>query len=174
MVAGAINDNFDSVFKSLSGGGKRKPDGDAGDGVSKKLKGEEPGDREELRVYETMPSQMLSAYGMVAFAQMEHKKVWEDLNKPLKTGAMYMTEFCSKKEDRRCIAINRMLQPLVEYLKYQKMEGVKAQNEFILKPEIFTQLYAEINQVFDAATYCLAGKKVCQERLLVPAHCGIL
>ena len=52
-----------------------------------------------------------------------------------------------------------MLQPLVKYLKYQKTEGMKAQNEFFLEPEIFTQLYAEIEQVFDAATYCLAGKK---------------
>ena len=153
MVAGAINDNFDSVFKSLNGDGKRTADGDAGDGVSKKLKGEEPGDREELRVYETMPAQMLNAYGMAGFAQMGHLKVWEDLNKPLKTGAKYMTEFCSKKEDRRCIAINRMLQPLVEYLKYQKTEGVRAQNQFILKEEIFTQLYAEIDAVFEAAQY---------------------
>ena len=159
MVAGAIIDNFDSVFKSLNGDGKRKADGDAGDGVSKKLKGEEPGDREELRVYETMPAQMLNAYGMAGFAQMGHPKVWEDLNKPLKTGAKYMTEFCSKKEERRCIGINRMLQPLVEYLKYQKTEGVRAQNQFILKEEIFTQLYAEIEQVFESATYCLAGKK---------------
>ena len=118
MVAGAINDNFDSVFKSLVGDGKRKADGDAGDGVSKKPKGEEPGDREELRVYETMPAQMLNAYGMAGFAQIGHPKVWEDLNKPLKTGAKYMTELCSPVEERRCVGINRMLQTLVEYLKY--------------------------------------------------------
>ena len=94
MVAGSIVDKFDSVFKSLNGDNKRKAEGEAGDGVSKKLKGNEPGDREELRVYETMPAQMLNAYGMAGFAQMGHQKVWEDLNKPLKTGAKYMSEYC--------------------------------------------------------------------------------
>ena len=52
-----------------------------------------------------------------------------------------------------------MLETLVEYLKYQKSEGVRAQNRFILKEEIYTQLYREIDMVFDAAVYCLAGKK---------------
>ena len=33
------------------------------------------------------------------------------------------------------------------------------QNEFILKAEIYTQLYKEIDLIFDAAVYCLAGKK---------------
>ena len=159
MVVGGINDNFDTVFNSLNGDGKRKAEDEAGDGVSKKLKGNEKGDREELRVYETMPAQMLNAYGMAGFAQMGHQKVWEDLNKPLKTGAKYMTEFCDKKQDRRCVAGNRALQPLLEYLKYQKTETVVAQNKFILKDEIFQQLYGEIEQVFDAALYCLAGKK---------------
>mgnify|MGYP001280846259 CR=1 FL=1 len=56
MVADSINDNFDSVFKSLNGDGKRKAEGDAGDGVSKKLKGEESGDREELAY--TRPCQL--------------------------------------------------------------------------------------------------------------------
>ena len=30
---------------------------------------------------------------------------------------------------------------------------------FILKEEIYTQLYREIDLIFDAAVYCLAGKK---------------
>ena len=159
MVLCDINDNFDKVFNPVNGDAKRKADGDAGDGVSKRPKGEGPGDREELRVYETMPAQMLNAYGMAGFAHMGHSKVWEDLNKPLKTGAKFMTEYCSKKTDRRCIAINRALQPLVEYLKYQQTDTMKLQNKFILKEEIFTQLYAEIEAVFESATYCLAGKK---------------
>ena len=81
MVVGGINDNFDSVFNSLNGDHKRTAEDGAGDGVSKKLKSNEPGDREELRVYETMPAQMLNAYGMAGFAQMGHQKVWEDLQK---------------------------------------------------------------------------------------------
>ena len=95
MVVGSITDNFDSVFARLHGEDKRKAEGDAGTDVSKKQRCIEQGDREEIRVYETMPSQMLNAYGMAAFAQMGHQKVWEDLNKPLKTGAKYMTEYCS-------------------------------------------------------------------------------
>jgi len=159
MVVGSITDNFDSVFASLHGEDKRKAEGDAGADGSKKQRCIEQGDREEIRVYETMPSQMLNAYGMAAFAQMERKKVWEDLNKPLKTGAKYMTELCSQKKERRCIGLNRMLQPLVEYLKYQKTEAVMAQNRFILKDEVYKQLYAEIDLIFEAAQYCLAGKK---------------
>ena len=93
MVVGGINDNFDSVFNSLKGGSKRTADDGAGDGMFKKVKSNEPGDREELRVYETMPAQMLNAYGMAGFAQMGHQNVWEDLNKPLKTGAKYMSEY---------------------------------------------------------------------------------
>ena len=112
MVVGATSDKFESVFASLHGEDKRKAEGDAGADGSKKQRCIEQGDREEIRVYETMPSQMLNAYGMAAFAQMERKKVWEDLNKPLKTGAKYMSEYCSNKQDRRCVACNRALQPL--------------------------------------------------------------
>ena len=46
-----------------------------------------------------------------------------------------------------------------EYLKYQKTDGIKKQNKFILKDEIYTQLYKEIDMIFDAAVYCLAGEK---------------
>ena len=137
MVVGSIRDNFDNVFGSLNGDGKRQAAGDDGP-PSKKQRSEVQGDREELRVYETMPPQMLNAYGMAAFTQMDRQKVWEDLNKPLKTGAKYMTELCSNKEERRCVGLNRMLQPLVEYLKYQKTDSVREQNKFILKDEIYT------------------------------------
>ena len=65
----------------------------------------------------------------------------------MKTGAKYMTELCSPVEERRCVGINRMLQTLVEYLKYQKSEGVRAQNRFILKEEIYTQLYRELSLI---------------------------
>ena len=139
MVLGSIKDNFDNVFASLNGEGKRQAVGAEG-APYKKQRSEVQGDREELRVYETMPPQMLNAHGMAAFTQMERQKVWEDLNKPLKTGAKYMTELCSAEEERRGVGINRFLQVLVEYLKYQKTDVVKKQSEFILKDSIFTQL----------------------------------
>ena len=46
-----------------------------------------------------------------------------------------MTELCSGEEERRGAGINRFLQVLVEYLKYQKTDGMKKQNQFILKEE---------------------------------------
>ena len=49
-MVGSINDNFDSVFASLNGVGKRKAQGDAGAGVSKKQNCGEQCEREELRV----------------------------------------------------------------------------------------------------------------------------
>ena len=46
-----------------------------------------------------------------------------------------MTELCSGEEERRGAGINHFLQVLVEYLKYQKTDGMKNQNQFILKEE---------------------------------------
>ena len=56
MVASASD--FDSVFAL--------PElvGQPSEGVSLKRKAPEEGQRENLRVYETMPAQMLNAYGM--------------------------------------------------------------------------------------------------------------
>jgi len=151
MVATA--GDFDSVFAQLGSVAQTS------DGVSLKRKSPEEGQRESLRVYETMPAQMLNAYGMAAFSKMNQEKIWEEFNKPLKTGAKYMTELCSAEEERRGVGINRFLQVLVEYVKYQKTEGMMKQNQFILKDEIYTQLYKEIDMIFEAAVYCLAGKK---------------
>ena len=152
----ASQDDFASVFGKLAD--------PPVDGVSLKRKPEDQGTRENLRVYETMPAQLLNAYGMAAFPTMEKEKVWEDLNKPLKTGAKYMTELCSAEEERRGVGINRFLQVLVEYLKYQKTEGMMKQNKFILKEEIHTQLYREIEMIYPSAVYCLAGKKQYQKK----------
>ena len=106
-----------------------------------------------------MPAQLLNAYGMAAFTTMEPAKVWEEFNKPLKTGAKWMTELCSLEPERRGVGINRFLQALVEYLKYQKTEVMEKQNKAVLKDEIFAQLYKEIEAIYESATYCLSGKK---------------
>ena len=53
-----------------------------------------------------MPHQMLIAHGMAAVARMTHDKVWDELNKPQKTGAKYMTEHCSPKLERRGVGTN--------------------------------------------------------------------
>ena len=49
----------------------------------------------------------------------------------------------------------------MEYQKYQKTEGMMKQNKFILKEDIYTQLYREIEMIYPSAVYCLAGKKQC-------------
>ena len=121
-----VTGDVDSIFEKPGSEVSLKP----GSEVSLKRKAEGEGQRENLRVYETMPSQLLNAYGMAGFAKMDKEKVWEELNKPLKTGAKYMTELCSAEEERRGVGINRFLQVLVEYLKYQKTDQMRKQNEF--------------------------------------------
>ena len=84
------------------------------DSVLRKRKAVDNQPRETLRVFETLPAQMLNAYGMASYAQMPHEKVWDELNKPLKTSAKYMTELCSLEPQRRGVGINRFLQVFVE------------------------------------------------------------
>jgi len=133
--------------------------GDGGVSDPKKRKIETGNSREYLRVYETLPPQLLNAYGMAAYSKMPLEKVWDQLNKPQKTGAKYLTELCSSEVERRSVGINRFLQVLVEYLKYQKSDIIKKQNEFIMKPDVYDQVYKEIDYIYEAAVYCLAGKK---------------
>ena len=142
--------DFDDIFKD-----KAAPD----TGVSLKRKAPVEGEREWLRVYETLPAQLLNAYGAASFTTMDPEEVWKEMNKPLKTGAKYMTELCSADPERRGVGINRFLQTLVEYLKYQKSEQKQAQNKLILKDDIYEQLYKEIEAIYVCATYCLAGRK---------------
>ena len=49
--------------------------GHPSDGVSLKRKAPQEGQRENLRVYETMPPQMLDASGMASFAKMNQEQV---------------------------------------------------------------------------------------------------
>ena len=151
------SNDFTSVFGRLEA---TVPDsGDVSEDAKRRKLGTE-NCRENLRPYETLPAQLLNAYGMAGYAKMPMDRVWEEMNKPLKTGAKYMTELCSPAVERRAVGINRFLQGLVEYLKYQKTEAVKKQNEFIMKPDLYQQVYLEIDLIYEAAVYCLAGKKM--------------
>ena len=147
-------DSFEAVFGDLAS---------TAEGPSNKRQKRDDSSRESLRIYETLPPQMLNAYGMAGFHRMPHEKVWEEMSKPLKTGAKYMTELCSDNVERRGVGINRFEQTLVEFLKYQMSEVVKKQNELILRPEVFTKVYQEIEVVHDAAVYCLASKKTVEK-----------
>ena len=68
-----------------------------GKGLKRKLEVGES--RPWLRVYETLPAQMLNAYGVGRYTQLTDAAVWEHMSQPLKTGAQYMTEYASKEED---------------------------------------------------------------------------
>ena len=96
--------DFDSIMSAA----------DVPSNVSGKRKAEGQGQRENLRVYETMPAQLLNAYGAAGSARMEKERVWEELNKPSKTGAKYMTGPC---KERRGVGISRFGEDLVEYRK---------------------------------------------------------
>ena len=63
--------------------------------------------RTYLRVYETLPPQLLNAYGPSKFQKMSDDAVWTAMSAPLKTGALYMSELCSKDVERRGVGMNR-------------------------------------------------------------------
>ena len=127
--------------------------------VSKKPRLEPPGSRTYLRAYETLPAQLLNAYGMARYEQLTDEEVWGELVKPLKTGAVYMTEYASVLAERRGVAINRMLLAVLNYLAYQRSDAIKKKNEYVLNQKICKDLYAEIDQIYPALEYCLAPKK---------------
>ena len=77
-------------------------------------------EREWLRVYETVPAQMLNAYGEAKHTKLSDAVVWEAMTRPLKSGAKYMTEYASADRERRGIAANRWLKALLDYCEYQE------------------------------------------------------
>ena len=136
--------------KGAEGKGIKRPAPDSGE------------QRPWLRVFETLPPQLLNAYGEAKFGKLSDAAVWVQLCKPLKSGAMYCTEFASKDVERRGIAINRWLQVLIAYCEYQKKENVKKQNEFIMEA-VFKEFYDEVDRILPRLTYCLAPKKVSEK-----------
>ena len=137
--------NGDKDGKGKTKGTKRKSDG-----------GES---RAWLRIYETLPPQLLNAYGVSRYSQLTDDQVWEHLTKPLKTGAQYMTEYASKEEDRRGTAVNRWLLSILYFCQFQNLAKTKGQNQSIMEKTKFDELYVEIGELFPALEYCLAPKK---------------
>ena len=52
--------------------------------------------------------------------------MWQHLNRPLKTGARYMTELAASDAERRGVGLNRYLQILVDFCQYQTMPEIRA------------------------------------------------
>ena len=80
------------------------------DEKAKPRKGEK---RKYMLAYETVPAQMLNVYGRATFPDMSDEDVWKHMNEPLKTGAEYMTEYCSMDSERRGVAFNRFCLSMV-------------------------------------------------------------
>ena len=106
--------------------------------------------REWLKVFETLPPQMLNAYGSGKYPKLSDASVWEAFNQPQKTGAMYMTELCSQATERRGVGINRVLHALKTFCEHQQEISVRAQNQALFKDQMFQEIYAEIDQSFQA------------------------
>ncbi len=112
------------------------------------------------KVFETLAPQMLNAYGPAKYAKMSDAEVWKHFNQPLKSGAMYMTEFCHKDAERRRTATNRWLHSVLLFCQYQKEASIQKTNEALLQQEKCKEVYAEIDRLLPSLEYCLAPKKV--------------
>ena len=150
-----MQNDFGSPDASVKGAG--------GKGIKRTLDDMKGQDRLWLRVYETAPAQMLNVYGEAKFGKLSDAAVWQQLCKPLKTGAMYATEFASTDPERRGIAANRWMHAVLVFCEYQMKKSVNEQNKFIMNEILYDELYAEITRIMPSLQYCLAPKKVSEK-----------
>ena len=129
------------------------------DGKGQKRKGDKGEERVWLRLYETLPAQLLNVYGASAYVDKPDEEVWKHFNQPLKSGAKYMTEMCSKETERRGVGINRFVACVLEWIKYQLKDTTKKQNEILLKESMYKHLYIEIESIKEPLEYVLAPQK---------------
>ena len=115
--------------------------------------------REWLKVFETLPSQLLNVYGPSKFAKLSDKQVWTEMQEPLKSGAVWMSEMCSKEPERRGVGINRFIHAMKTFCEYQKDPSVLAANKAVLNPKMYEEFYKEIESILPSLQYCLAPKK---------------
>jgi hypothetical protein len=120
--------------------------------------------REFLKVFETVPPQMLNAYGPAKFAKLSDKQVWTEMNEPLKSGAVWMSEMCSKEPERRGVGINRFIHAMKTFCEYQSDPAVQAANKAVMNSQMYEELYKEIALIMPTMQYCLAPKKQYQKK----------
>ena len=150
LISRSMTDDFAELGSVSAGEKKNKKEGVFDSGGSK---------RKWLKVFETAPVQMLSAYGEAKYAKMSDLAVWEQLSKPQKTGAEYMTELCSTECERRGVGINRFLHALISYCEHQLDADVRMRNGLVLEGTKCKELYAEIDDLLPSLKYCLAPRK---------------
>ena len=130
-----------------------------------KEKSEKQGEkRPYLRPYETIPDQWLNVYGPAKFQKMSDSAVWKEMSEPQRTGAVYMSECCSKKPERRGVGANRGIHAILTFLEYNLDPKIKEQNEKVLEKRIYTELYAEIDRILPSVKYILAPKKQAEKK----------
>ena len=78
--------------------------------------------------------------GRSAYADMEKLAVWQELCKPLKTGAKYLSELAAPEIERQGVGMNRWMQVAVGYLQYQNRDNVRQQNKAVLKEGMYDEL----------------------------------
>ena len=120
--------------------------------------------REWLKVFETLPSQLLNVYGPSKFAKLSDKQVWTEMQEPLKSGAVWMSEMCSKEPERRGVGINRFIHAMKTFCEYQKDPSVQAANKAVLNPKMHEEFYKEIEMILPSLQYCLAPKKQSEKK----------
>ncbi len=115
--------------------------------------------RKWLKIYETLPNQLLNAYGAAKYIKMSDSDMWVEMKRPLATGAASMSELCFLDEERRGVGINRWLQVCESFCMYQQMPSTKQQNEAIMNTNMAKELYAEIDRILPSISFCLAPRK---------------
>ena len=151
MLACDFESIVDDSVAAASGKGKGKD----------KRKREELGEnRNYLKIWETLPAQLLNAYGEATFNTLKDSQVWEGMTKPIRTGANWMTEYASADPERRGVAANRWLKALLDFMEYHQREERRKENAFLMKESTYKEFYEEIIRIMPSVSYCLAPKKV--------------
>ena len=148
---------LDADFAMLSDKAK-----DQGSGMADKPKDTKK--REYLKVFETLPAQLLNVYGPSKFAKLSDKQVWTEMQEPLKSGAVWMSEMCSKEPERRGVGINRFIHAMKTFCEYHKDPSVQAANKAVLNPKMHEEFYNEIEMILPSLQYCLAPKKLSEKK----------
>ena len=86
------------------------------------------------------------------------------MQEPLKSGALWMSEMCSKDPERRGVGINRFIHAMKTFCEYQKDPGVMEANSKVLNTTMCQELYTEIELILPSLQYCLAPKKQYEKR----------
>ena len=71
-----------------------------------------------------------------------------------------MTEYAAEDPERRCVAVNRWLPPIVAYCRYKKSSEAAEQNKYIMNEKVAREMYEEIEHASPAFEYCLVPRKI--------------